>query len=317
MEGLVVNTALVTGATGIVGSWLVQELLTLGVKVVALVLDEDPGSELIRTGAISGARVVNGRLENIRDIERAMLVHDVDTVFHLGAQTLVEAALRSPRMTFEANILGTWNVLDASRLHGVRRVVVASSDKAYGNTNGVPYTETVPLQGSGPYDVSKSCADLIAQSYAATYGLDVTIARCGNVYGGGDLNWSRLVPGTIRSLLRDEAPVLRSDGHMIRDYLYVKDAVRAYLALATAEVRGEAFNFSTGEGHSVFDIVDRLRLLMGRQHLAPVIKNTAKAEIPVQILDSRKARERLGWKPEYDLDTGLRNTIAWYEAYLR
>lgn len=311
------NTVLVTGATGFVGSWMVKELLSRGKMVVAFVLDQDPGSQLIRSGDINRTRVVNGRLENFQDLERAIIVHDVDMVFHLGAQTLVEAAYRAPVATFETNIRGTWNVLEACRIHRVERVVVASSDKAYGEQPILPYTEAMPLSGTNPYDVSKSCADMLAQAYAATYGLKVGIARCGNIYGGGDLNWSRIVPGTIRALLREERPVLRSDGTFVRDYLYVRDVVNAYLTLAESELNGEAFNFSTGQGLTVREVVSRIQMLMGKEHLEPIVANTAKAEIWQQSLDSCKAREQLGWTHKYDLSTSLRETIDWYENYFR
>ena len=238
------HCVLVTGATGIVGSWLTKDLLELGAHVVALVLDADPQTELYRSEAIRRVNVVQGRLEDFFAVERAIVSHEVDTVFHLGAQAIVSVAYRSPLPTFEANVRGTWNVLEACRLHSdlVKRVVVASSDKAYGEHDALPYTEDVALQGKYPYEVSKSCADLIAQSYFHTYGLPVTVARCGNIYGGGDLNWSRIVPGTIRSLLRGESPILRSDGQFTRDYIYAKDVCRAYLRLAeclgSPEVRG-------------------------------------------------------------------------------
>lgn len=314
---------LVTGATGIVGSWLVKALLEQGASVVALVLDADPQSELYRSNDIRQVTVVNGGLEDFWTLERAINRHEVDTVFHLGAQTLVGTAHRFPLPTFEVNIRGTYNLLEACRLHHdlVRRLVIASSDKAYGEQPNLPYTEAMPLHGRHPYEVSKSCADLIAQAYHHTYQLPVAIARCGNVYGGGDLNWSRVVPGTIRSILAGERPVIRSDGKYIRDYLYVRDAALAYLRLAerldeTRGVRGEAFNFSTERPTTVLDIVRMMLRLMDAGHMEPEILNRATGEIRSQHLSAAKARDMLQWEPQFDLETGLRETIDWYRAFL-
>ncbi|HEX2864022.1 MAG TPA: NAD-dependent epimerase/dehydratase family protein, partial [Deinococcales bacterium] len=249
-EALRGHRVLVTGATGLVGSWVARRLMAQGAQVVAFVRDADPQSEFIRSGDIHRTTVVQGALEDYASLERAVNEHEVDTVLHFGAQTIVGTALRSPLPTFEANIRGTYHLLEACRAHAdlVRRVVVASSDKAYGTSDVLPYTEAMPLRGRHPYDVSKSCADLLALAYAETYGLPVAVARCGNIYGGGDLNWSRIVPGTIRSALRGERPVLRSDGRGVRDYVYAADIADAYLLLAERAadegVRGEAFNFS-------------------------------------------------------------------------
>ncbi len=316
------RTVLVTGATGLIGSWLVKELRVRGARVVAFVLDQDPHSEFIRSGDIAHCHVINGDLADFHAIERAVNLHDVDTVFHLGAQTLVEVAHRYPLATFEANIRGTYNLMEVCRIHQklVGRVVVASSDKAYGSKPDLPYREDMSLAGQHPYEVSKTCTDLIAQTYGITYGLPVTIARFGNVYGGGDLNWSRIVPETIRAVMRGERPVLRSDGTFIRDYVYVKDVARAYLRMAECmhqpDVRGEAFNFSGEKPTSVLDIVHAIRRLMGREDIEPDIRNTARGEIKDQYLSAAKARERLGWTPEYSLEDGLRETIDWYREYL-
>jgi len=312
----------VTGATGIVGSWLVKRLVHEGAYVVALIRDWDPQSELIRSGDVSRISVVNGRLECYADVERAINEHEIDTVFHLGAQTIVGTALRNPLPTFESNIRGTYHVLDACRVHGdmVKRIVVASSDKAYGEADVLPYTENMPLNGRHPYDVSKSCTDLIAKTYAHTYGLPVSIARCGNIYGGGDLNWSRIVPGTIRSLFNNERPILRSDGKSIRDYLYVQDVIDAYLRLAEGttepKICGEAFNFSPETQVSVLEITQKIQQVMNRTDLEPVILNTAKAEIKDQYLDSSKAGRLLGWLPRYDMESGIKETVGWYETFL-
>lgn len=311
----------VTGATGLVGSWLVRELVDRGAYVVVLVRDWDPQSELIRSGTIHRTHVVHGRLEDFGTLERAINEHEVDTVFHLGAQTIVGTALRSPLATFEANIRGTYNLLEACRVHAklVQRVVVASSDKAYGEVATLPYIEDMPPLGRHPYDVSKSCADLLAQAYYHTYGTRVVVVRCGNIFGGGDLNWSRIVPGTIRSLYHGQRPVIRSDGRYTRDYLYVMDAVMGYLAAAEAVgrpgVAGEAFNFAPERPRSVLEVVGALRELMGRTDLEPVILNEAKAEIRDQYLSAEKARTILGWRPTYSFEVGLKATVDWYKEF--
>lgn len=312
----------VTGATGIVGSWLVKRLLERGAHVVTLVRDWDPQTELVRSGDIGRTSVVNGALEDYATLERALNEHEIDTVFHLGAQPIVATALRSPLPTFEANIRGTYNLLEACRVHRglVNRVVVASSDKAYGDGPSLPYTEDMPANGRHPYDVSKSCTDLLAMSYAQTYELPVTVARCGNIYGGGDLNWSRIVPGTIRSLWLGQRPHIRSDGRFTRDYIYVQDVVDAYLALAERcrdeGVRGEAFNFSPETRLDVLEITRAIQRLMDRTDLDPVILDQARSEIRDQYLDSSKARQRLGWSARYTLDSGLSETIEWYKEFL-
>lgn len=315
------STALVTGATGMVGSWLVRELLSRGARVVALIHDADPQSELFRSGDAARANVVNGSLEQHGCVERAINEHEVDTVFHLGAQTIVGTAMRSPVPTFEANLRGSYLLLDACRQHAglVQRVVVASSDKAYGEQEILPYTEDMALLARHPYDVSKSCTDLIAQCYFHTYGVPVAVARCGNIYGGADLNWSRVVPGTIRSVLRDERPIIRSDGKFVRDYLYVQDTVSAYLALAEQvarpEVRGQAFNFSTESPLNVLDVVARIQTLAGTR-LEPKILNQARNEIPSQHLSAERARKILGWEARFDLESGLAATLPWYRDFL-
>ncbi|MFA5890641.1 MAG: NAD-dependent epimerase/dehydratase family protein [Actinomycetota bacterium] len=331
MEGVVVTgvlgtsfwggkRVLVTGATGIVGSWLVGALLDSAAHVVALVRDDDPQSELFRSGRVLNLSIVSGCLEHEETVERAVNEHEVDSVFHLGAQTIVSTAQRSPAPTFESNIRGTWNVLEACRrLDGlVQRVVVASSDKAYGPQTSLPYTEDTPLAGVHPYEVSKSCADLIAQSYHRAYGLPVGIARCGNIYGGGDLNWSRIVPGTIRSLLNSSRPIIRSDGTCLRDYLFVDDAVSAYLtlgaALADRSIHGHAFNFSAESPLTVMEIYREICAVVG-QDVTPSVLGTASGEIQHQYLSSEKARSLLGWKPRFSLQEGLMATVAWYREF--
>jgi CDP-glucose 4,6-dehydratase len=309
---------LVTGATGMVGASLCAELVSQGVPVVALVRDDDPSSELHRSGCWRDLRVVNGRLEDLATIERAITVHDVGTVFHLGAQTLVGAARRDPVGTFEANIRGTWNVLEVARRQWdlVSRVIVASSDKAYGTSEVLPYTEDHPLDGIQPYEVSKSCADLLARSYAMTYDVPVRVARCGNIYGPGDLNWSRLVPGTIRSLLLDQRPVIRSNGKLVRDYLYVGDAVGAYLALADADAPQLAYNFSDSDPKTVTELYDAICAAVGKPGTEALVLGEAADEIPAQHLDASRARRDLGWEVGCSLEEGLGRTVQWYRDLL-
>jgi CDP-glucose 4,6-dehydratase len=292
-----------------------------GAHVTALIRDWDPQSELIRGGVVARATVVSGCVEDYPTIERALLAQEIDTVFHLAAQTIVGAAYGSPLATFEINVRGTYNLLEACRRHpdNIERIVVASSDKAYGASQELPYVETMAPLGRFPYDVSRSCADLIAQSYFHTYGTPVAIARCGNIYGGGDLNWSRVIPGTIRSLHFGRRPGVRSDGSYTRDYVYVADAAGAYLRMAekldSTAVRGEAFNFGPAEPRSVAEVIGELRRLMGREDLEPEVLNGARAEIRHQYLSSEKARTVLAWKPRYTLVEGLSRSIDWYREF--
>jgi CDP-glucose 4,6-dehydratase len=312
----------VTGASGLLGSALTEELLWRGANVVTLVRDWVPDSKLIDTGLMARTRVVRGELEDLGVLMRAINEYEVDTVFHLGAQTVVGAASRSPLSTFEANIRGTWNILEACRLAPklVERVIVASSDKAYGIHDQLPYTEDARLQGRFPYDVSKSCADLISFSYHTTYKTPVSVTRCGNLFGAGDLNFNRLIPGTIKSILRNERPIIRSDGTFIRDYFYVEDAVDAYLQLAElmpgVDFTGEAFNFGTETPMSVLDVVAALLRLMNRPDLEPIVLNQATHEIPKQYLDCSKARRLMGWSPRRSFEEGLLAAIGWYTEWL-
>ncbi|MDD2901693.1 MAG: GDP-mannose 4,6-dehydratase [Syntrophales bacterium] len=312
---------LVTGATGLLGSWLVPRLLDQGAEVVCLVRDWVPQSALIATGLLDRVKVARGEVQDQALLERVLGEYEVDTVFHLAAQTIVGIANRNPVSTFASNIGGTWAVLEACRRSpGVRQIVLASSDKAYGEHNGEPYKEENPLQGRHPYDVSKSCADLIAQSYAATYGLPVAVTRCGNFFGGGDLNWNRLVPGTIRSIFRGQQPVIRSDGSYVRDYIYIEDAAAAYMLLAERlgkdpGLRGQAFNFAHDTTLTVLELTQRILELMGSD-LSPDVRNETSNEILFQSLDASKARQTLNWTPLFSLDAGLEKTIAWYERFL-
>ena len=313
---------LVTGATGLVGPWLVRRLLGLGADIVCLVRDWVPRSELVRADLLEKVKVVRGDVRDQALLERVLGEFEIATVMHLAAQTIVPIANRNPVSTLESNIGGTWAVLEACRRSpAIEQVVVASSDKAYGERDLLPYDEETPLRGRHPYDVSKSCADLIAQAYGATYGLPVVISRCGNFYGGGDLNWSRIVPGTIRSVLRGERPVIRSDGDYVRDYFYVEDGAAAYTQLAeslAAEPRlcGRAFNFSNETPVTVVDLVRRVLAIVGSD-LEPQILNEATHEIREQRLSTARARDELGWSPRFSLDEGLRRTVDWYRDFLR
>lgn len=311
----------VTGGTGLVGGWLLQRLVELKADPVALVRDWVPGARFVELGLKNSVNVVRGDVRDQPLLERVLGEYEIDTVLHLAAQTIVGIANRNPVSTFETNIGGTWALLEAvRRSQTVKATVIASSDKAYGSAPKLPYTEATPLAGVHPYDASKSCADMIAQSYARTWGLSVAITRCGNFFGGGDLNWNRIVPGTIRSIVRGERPVVRSDGNFVRDYIYVEDAVDSYLILAEAlrqepRLAGEAFNFSTGTPRNVLEIVDLISHEM-RTDLEPVVLNEASNEIREQYLDSSKAQQKLGWRARFGLDEGLKRTIAWYCAYL-
>jgi CDP-glucose 4,6-dehydratase len=316
------RSTFVTGGTGLVGGWLVRRLIELEANVVCLVRDWIPQSEVVRAHLIDQVKVVRGDVRDQALLERIMGEYEVDTVIHLAAQTIVGIANRNPASTFETNVGGTWSVLEACRRSPtVKQVVTASSDKAYGSHDQLPYDEKAPLQGRYPYDVSKSAADLIAQSYAVTYGLPVAITRCGNFYGGGDLNWNRIVPGTIRSVIRGERPIIRSDGTYVRDYFYVEDGAASYLTLAEAlarkaELRGESFNFSTEHPMTVTELVDRVLKLMDSD-LKAEIRNEATNEIRAQYLSADKAHRLLDWAPLYTMEEGLTRTISWYRDFFR
>lgn len=312
---------LVTGATGLLGSWIVKALVELHADVVCLVRDWVPQSELVRRGLLERVKSARGDVRDQAGLERVLNEFEVDTVLHLAAQTIVGIANRNPVSTLETNIGGTWAILEASRrCPSVRQIVLASSDKAYGDQLELPYTEGMPLAGRHVYDASKSCADLVAQSFAHVYGVPVAITRCGNFYGGGDLNWNRIVPGTIRSIVRGIRPLIRSDGSFVRDYIYSEDAVAAYLFLAEhlAEepaLRGEAFNFSNESQVTVLDLVARIGRMMDST-LEPEVRNEASNEIRHQYLSAEKARRVLGWRPLFTLESGLQRTISWYQEFL-
>lgn len=310
----------VTGGTGFLGSYLVKKLVNYGANVTVLVRDYIPKSNMYAGKEYNSINVVSGSLEDYDILERCLGEYEIDTVFHLAAQAIVGVANRNPIGTFKANIQGTWNVLEAARRSPlIKQIVVASSDKAYGDQEQLPYDESMPLQGKHPYDVSKSCTDLISQTYYETYKLPVCITRCGNLYGGGDLNFNRIIPQTIQLVLNNEAPVIRSDGSFIRDYFYVEDAVDAYIALAEKvseyNLGGQAFNFSNEIQLTVLELVDKILKLMGSD-LNPIILNQGSNEIKHQYLCAKKARDVLGWTPKYSIDEGLSKTIEWYKNFL-
>ncbi|HXM10289.1 MAG TPA: GDP-mannose 4,6-dehydratase [Terriglobales bacterium] len=315
------RSVFVTGGTGLLGSWLIKQLIEVGANVVCLVRDWVPQSELVRSRRIEQVNTVRGDIVDPNLVERILGEYEIEVVFHLAAQTIVGIANRNPVSTFSTNIEGTWNLLEACRRSPkVVSIVVASSDKAYGAQEHLPYDETMPLQGRHPYDVSKSCADLIAQTYAASYNLPVAITRCGNFYGGGDLNWNRVVPGTIRSVLRGERPVVRSDGNFVRDYFYIEDGAAAYMLLAErlasyAALRGQAFNFSNESQVSVLEMVELILRKMNSS-LRPEVLNQASNEIRHQYLSAERARTTLSWQPQFTLESGLDRTLAWYREFL-
>lgn len=312
----------VTGATGLLGGWLVRQLIEQGADVTVLVRDHVPHSLLLSTHLLQRVKMVRGDVRNQALLERALGEYEIDTIFHLAAQTIVGVANRNPVSTLDTNIRGTWALLEAARRSpAVKAIVVASSDKAYGDHETLPYDETAALQGRHPYDASKSCADLIATMYANTYRVPVCVTRCGNFYGGGDLNWNRLVPGVIRAALKGERPVIRSDGTLIRDYFYVEDGAAAYMQLAESlhsrpELIGEAFNFSN---ELQVDVLALTRRVLERMQLSltPDVRGEAVHEIQHQWLTAAKARRLLNWAPAFTLDEGLDRTIAWYREFLQ
>lgn len=311
---------LVTGATGLVGSWLTRQLHEASADVVCLVRDWVPQSELVRSRTLDRVKVVRGDICDREVLERALGEYEINTVIHLAAQTIVGIANRNPISTFESNVAGTWNLLEACRRSPtVKAVVIASSDKAYGDQEMLPYSESTPLEGRHPYDVSKSCADLISQAYGNTYNLPVAITRCGNFYGGGDLNWNRIVPGTVRSIFRGERPVIRSDGKFVRDYFYVEDGAAAYMLLAERllqdpSLAGKAFNLSNEIQVTVTELVNLILEKM-ESSLVPDIRNQASNEIRHQYLSAERARKELDWRPLFTLEEGLTRTIAWYRNF--
>ncbi len=316
------RNVLVTGCTGLLGSWLTKNLVEKRANVIGLIRDWVPRSNLFTMELFNRITTVRGEVEDEVLLERIINEYEIETVFHLAAQTIVGIANNNPVSTFRTNIMGTCNILEASRRNNrVKQIVIASSDKAYGECPNLPYDEQTPLKGTHPYDVSKSCADLLSVSYFKTYRLPVCVTRCGNFFGGGDLNFNRLIPGTIRSALLGERPIIRSDGTCIRDYFYIKDAANAYMYLAEKmneiDIAGQAFNFGNEVRVSVLDMARKVLKLMKKEHLKPVILNEADCEIQNQYLSSKKAREILKWKPLYSLDEGLKETIEWYKEFFQ
>jgi CDP-glucose 4,6-dehydratase len=312
---------LITGCTGILGSWLVRDLYSYGADIVGIIRDEVPRSNLILSSYDKKINVVRGSVTDYTLVERTITEYEIEIIFHLAAQTIVGTANSSPLSTFDSNICGTYITLEAARNKStIKSIIVASSDKAYGEKEELPYTEQDPLLGLFPYDASKACTDIIAQSYFHTFSMPIAIVRCGNFYGGGDLNWNRIVPGTIRSLYYDESPVIRSDGTLIRDYFYVLDASQAYIKLAEkmedVSIHGQAFNFSNEESLSVYELVEKIIQISGKTSIQPTILDEAKSEIKAQILSAKKARDILDWRPKYSLDEGLKETIRWYNTFL-
>jgi CDP-glucose 4,6-dehydratase len=312
---------LVTGASGLLGAWLVRRLLSAGARLVCLVRDRIPNPGVVAHDLLQRAKLVHGEIRDQVLLEQTLKQNQIDTVFHVAAQAIVGAANRNPVVTFETNVQGTWCLLEACRqVSGVRQVIVSSSDKAYGEQLTMPYREDMALAGLHPYEVSKACADRIATSYGRSFGLPVSVTRCGNFFGGGDMNWNRIVPGTIRSICQARQPVIRSDGQFIRDYLYADDAAAAHMHLARAlaedrSLAGEAFNFSHEVRMTVVELVEKIAQLMGSS-IAPDILNEASQEIRTQFLSAAKARERLGWRPLHTMEEGLRETVHWYCSYL-
>jgi len=315
------KNVLITGCTGLLGSWLTESLVSKKANVIGLVRDSVPKSKFYQPEIFNHVVAVRGEIENYAILERILNEYEINTVFHLAAQTIVTLANRNPISTFKSNIEGTWNILEACRRAPlVSRIVVASSDKAYGDQPALPYDEKTPLEGRHPYDVSKSCADLICRSYFETYNLPVCVTRCGNFYGGGDLNFNRIIPGTIQSIIHHKRPVIRSNGSPLRDYFYIRDGVAAYELLAekmeNKKIHGEAFNFSTEKPHTVLEVVQKIIDLM-ESDLKPEILNQAANEIQDQYLSAQKAKKLLNWCSQYTLDLGLKETIEWYTRFFK
>lgn len=314
------RSVMITGGTGLLGGWLSEALVERGAHVVCLVRDQVPKSRLVAERICRNVVLAQGDVSDQSAIERILGEYEIRTVFHLAAQTIVQVAERNPIGTFESNIKGTWSILESCRRSSlVSEIIVASSDKAYGVQSVLPYTEATPLQGMAPYDVSKSCADLIAQSYGQHYDMPICVTRCGNFFGGGDLNWSRLVPGVMRDLIAGRSPVIRSNGLLRRDYLYIEDGVSAYLCIAEALMQrralvGRAYNFSLDRPLTVMQVLSHIFEAVGLE-LAPNILGEASNEISAQHLDSTLARTELGWQPEIGLEDGLRRTAEWYRRY--
>ncbi len=312
---------LVTGCTGMLGSWLTSALVERGADVIGLVRDWVPRSQLVLSGTYQCIKIVRGSVTDYALLERTLAEYGVETVIHLAAQSTAPIGRRNPLLTFETNIRGTWIVLEAvRRVDTVKRVLLASSDKAYGTHEQLPYTEDLPLLACYPYGVSKACVEMLARAYASTYDMPVAITRCPNLYGGGDLNWNRIIPGTIRSIIQGKRPVIRSDGSPKRDYLFVQDAVTAYFRLAEElddpTLQGQVFNFGTDVPQSVLTIVQAIIASSDHPGIKPLVLGQASNEIHAQYMSSVKAKRLLGWTPVYTLEQALTETWVWYNAFL-
>jgi len=309
----------VTGGTGFIGAYLVKGLVDNMAEVYCLAQELPKYSNFKAWELDKKTNLIFGTILDYNLINTSLQKYNVDSVFHLAAQPLVQIALKNPYETIQTNVIGTLNILEASRVKGIERIVVASSDKAYGSQENLPYEEHFPLRGEYPYDVSKSCTDLIAQSYGKTYGMPVVVTRFSNVYGGGDLNFDRIVPETIKHLLFDEPILIRSNGQFVREFFYVQDAANAYLTLAEnlgkLGLKGEAFNFGTDTPIKILELVKKIRNISGKENIEIKILDNAKAEIKDQFLSSERARKILNWEPKYDLNLGLKETYEWYKGY--
>ncbi len=309
----------VTGGTGFIGTYLIKELLDEGAEVFCLTQELPKRSNFERFELSKKVTLIFGTVLDSNLINLSLKKYEIDSVFHLAAQPLVQIALKNPFETIQTNFMGTLNILEGCRIYGVKRIVIASTDKAYGENKNLPYEENFPLQGQYPYDVSKSCADLIAQGYGKTYDLPIAITRFSNVYGGGDLNFDRIIPQTIKHLLFNEPILIRSNGKFIREFFYVKDAAKAYLRLAEKieelDLKGDPFNFGTDSPIVLLDLVEKIKKISGKENAEIKILDIVKAEIKDQFLSSKKAREKLSWKPDYDLDNGIKETYEWYKEY--
>lgn len=314
------KNVLVTGGSGFLGSYVIEKLIAKKANIIAIIRDQLPKSRLFYENLVENITIVNGDISDYRLVERTLNEYEIEVVFHLAAQTIVQIANRAPISTFESNIKGSWNILEVCRnIDTVKRIIVASSDKAYGEKEELPYYETDPLKAKHPYDLSKAITDLLAQGYYTTYGLPIGITRCGNLYGGGDLNFNRIVPQTIRSIIYNQNPEIRSDGTFLRDYFYVEDAANSYIMFAEnlleKNLEGEVFNFGTGKPVSVLKLVELLLKISNKEELKPKINNTAKDEIKDQYLDCSKASKIFNWKPTHTLEMGLRKSFEWYKRW--
>ncbi len=311
---------LITGVNGFIGAWLASRLLGCGANVTALTRGNIT-NPILQAAHRKLAKVIKSDITSHKLLSRIFKAEKIDTCFHLAAQPLVNEAFRLPLSTFELNIRGTWNILEAARAAGVKRLVIASADKVYGSQEKLPYKEDSPLLAVRPYDASKACGDILSRTYAHTFNLPVVVARCSNVYGGGDLNFTRIIPDTIKAVLNNNKPVIQSNGLVFRDYIYISDVVEAYLILAKAldkeEIRGEAFNFGSGKPTSVLEVVRKIIAICDKPKLKPVIlrKTNSKNEIDRQFLSIEKAKKILGWSPSYNMDDGLKLTIDWYKDF--